>query len=218
MIPQNTPYLRRQVEKLLAFAKIQPSDRVLEIGCGMGRYTLILAELGVNIEGLDLSPVLLEKLKGYAGDRFHIPLHSADIASMPPALKERYDAVIGFFTLHHIHDLSLCFRSAAAALKKGGSVYFIEPNPWNVLYYIQILITPHQTWQGERGMLRMRGPVMSRVMQDAGLVNFRMLRFGFFPPFVTNTAPGYSLEGVMEKVPLWRPLLPFHLFAATKPN
>ena len=53
MVPRDTPCLQRHVDELLRFASVSASDRVLEVGCGMGRYTLLLAERGVRVEGLD---------------------------------------------------------------------------------------------------------------------------------------------------------------------
>lgn len=78
---------------------------MLDVGCGMGRYTLILAERGFALEGLDLSPVLLQRLRVFNGGRFNIPLHGADVMNPPAELQERFDAVVGFFALHHMHEL-----------------------------------------------------------------------------------------------------------------
>ena len=55
MQPTGTPYLNRHVDELVRFAGIEPGQRVLEVGCGMGRYTLLLAERGIRVEGIDLS-------------------------------------------------------------------------------------------------------------------------------------------------------------------
>ena len=67
MVPERSPYLVRQVEELVRFARLVPGERVLKIGAGMGRYTLLLAGKGLALEGMDLSPVLLERLRKYDG-------------------------------------------------------------------------------------------------------------------------------------------------------
>ena len=161
MVPSGSPYLRRHDDALVGFAGLQPGQRVLEVGCGMGRYTLLLAERGIAVEGLDLSPVLLERLRAFDGGRFDVPLHVADVIEPPAALLGRFDAVVGFFTLHHLHDLACrCGRWPAAV--PGGRIAFLEPNPYNPLYYVQMAITPEMTWEGDRGMLRMRRSVIFR--------------------------------------------------------
>ena len=75
MQPAGTPYLRRQADEVMRFAGVAAGQHVLEVGCGEGRYTLLLAERGVRVEGLDLSPVLLDRLREHDGGRYNIPLH-----------------------------------------------------------------------------------------------------------------------------------------------
>lgn len=49
-------------------ALAQPAGgAVLELGCGTGRYTIPIAEQGIDITGLDLVPEMLERAKGKAG-------------------------------------------------------------------------------------------------------------------------------------------------------
>lgn len=216
MIPVDSRYLRRHVSEALRFANFSSSDRALEVGCGMGRYTLILAQRGVRVEGLDLSPVLLQRLRTFNGGRYDIPLHCADIDRPPPELVGAFDLVLGFFTLHHVYDLNSSFAAMARLLKRGGRMVFVEPNPLNPLYYLQILLTPAMTWQNEKGLTRMRPAVIYGAMQNAGLGQCAVSRFGFFPPFLANPSWGSRLESILESVPIWRALLPFQLFGAER--
>jgi SAM-dependent methyltransferase len=213
MLPADTPYVRRQVEEMIAFAGLRPGDRVLEVGCGMGRYTMPLLRSGLNVEGLDLSPFLLEQL------RIHAPLdlkvYNADIMAPPAELEGKFDAVVGFFTLHHLHDMEHCFSAMATLVRPGGTVAFLEPNAFNPLYYVQVTVTPGMTWEGDRGIVRMRRKPVFRAMQRAGLESLRVHRFGFFPPFLSNSKVGGALEQVIERI-VWRKVLPFQIFAGAK--
>ena len=215
MVPSGSPYLRRHTDALVGYAGLQPGERVLEVGCGMGRYTLLLAERGIAVEGLDLSPVLLERLRAFDGGRFDVPLHVADVIEPPADLLGRFDAVVGFFTLHHLHDLGVSFRAMARFLTPGGRIAFLEPNPYNPLYYVQMAITPDMTWEGDRGMLRMRRSVIFEAMIGAGLERLAHRRFGFLPPFLANAAHGLELEATLERVRPLEPALPFQLFRGT---
>lgn len=215
MVPVRSPYLLRQVDELIRFARLAPGHRVLEIGSGMGRYTLLLAEKGLSLEGMDLSPVLLERLRAYDGGQHPIPLYAFDVAEPPADLRGRFDAIIGFFTLHHLHDLKACYRGMAHLLAPNGRVAFLEPNALNPLYYLQITFTPGMTWKGDKGMLEMRrGPVF-RAMKSAGFTELTLERFGFFPPFLSNRPAGRKLERLLERMPPFRPVLPFQLFGGT---
>lgn len=218
MIPSgSTRYLNRHVDETLAAADIYPGEHVLEIGCGMGRYTLLFADRGVRIEGLDLSRVLLDRLLEYDAGRHDIPLHHADVLDPPPELLGVFDAVIGMFALHHIHDIAGSLGSIVRLLCPGGRVAFCEPNPFNPLYYIQIATRPGMTWEGDGGIVNIRRRPVTRALASAGLGDLYWKRFGFFPPFLTNSRLG-ALERPLESFPLWRSSLPFQLFGGRLPG
>jgi SAM-dependent methyltransferase len=212
MVPSDTPYNRRHVQETLDFAAYKPGERVLEVGCGMGRHTLLLAQMGVKVEGLDLSQVLLDRLMEFSAGSFDIPLHCADILDPPAHLNSSFDIVIGFFTLHHLFDIPGSYAGMVQFLKPGGRVVFLEPNPFNPLFHLQIWITPRMSYKGERRLLDMRRKVIFSAMQGAGLSQLSMTRFGFFPPFLTNRPWGNRIEALLERVPIWRSILPFQLF------
>ena len=217
MVPADTPYLQRHVESLIRFGRLSPRERILEVGCGMGRYTLLLARRGLQVEGLDLSAVLLDRLRAYGAGIYDGPLHAADITDPPKQLIGRFDVVVALFALHHMHDLAPAFDAMFRVVKPGGRVVFLEPNPYNPLFYIQILATPGMSWQGDKGIVMMRRSVIFGGLQKAGFVDPKMERFGFLPPFAVNHAAGRRAETVLERVPFWRALLPFQLFRAKRP-
>jgi SAM-dependent methyltransferase len=217
MRPASTPYVERQVDALVRFAGLAAGDHVLDVGCGMGRYTLPLAERGFSVEGVDLSPTLLGRLEAFNAGRHEIPLHCADILELPESVNGTFDAALGFFTLHHLHDLSASFAAMARVVRPGGRIVFLEPNPLNVLYYIQLAVAPGMSWQGDKGILNMRPRTVFAAMEQAGLTSPALERFGLFPPFAANRPLGARLERRLEGVPLWRPLLAFQLFRGDVP-
>ena len=218
MRPTPTPYVERQVDALVRFAGLAAGDHVLEVGCGMGRHTLPLAERGFSVEGLDLSPTLLGRFEAFNNGRHEIPLHCADILELPESLNGTFDAALGFFTLHHLHDLAASFAAMARLVRPGGRIVFLEPNPLNVLYYVQLAVAPGMSWQGDKGILNMRPRRVFGAMEEAGLESPAMERFGLFPPAVVNRRLGARLERGLERVPLWRAFLAFQLFCCAVPG
>src|SRR5262249_57084188 len=72
--------------------KILPGAGLLDAGCGTGRYSRELARRGYIVDGVDLSPELIEVAKGIVGDRTGgVSFAVADILAPPTT---RYAAIV----------------------------------------------------------------------------------------------------------------------------
>jgi SAM-dependent methyltransferase len=209
-----TPYIDRHVDEALRAAQVADGASIIDVGCGRGRHAFLLAERGFRVEGLELSEDLLQKLR--AEDRFGLPAHCGDIAEPPAALRGRFDGVLGFFVLHHLLDLGAAFRGIAALAKPGGRVAFVEPNPYNASYWLQITLSPSMRWSAERGIFNMRRRPIFNAMRAAGLQNPALHRFGILPPALRNQSWGGAVDAFAESVTPMRPLLAFQVFSAQK--
>lgn len=81
-----------------------PMGRVLEIGCGFGRITRLLAERWpeANITALDLSPEQLANARRHCGDNSRIRFEQFDFYSGVPFPADHYDTVVAIEVfLHH---------------------------------------------------------------------------------------------------------------------
>jgi malonyl-CoA O-methyltransferase len=88
---------------VLKLARV-PMQRVLEIGCGFGRVTKVLAESfpDAAITAVDLSSHQLEKARLHCMDCHNVKFASYDFYSGLPLPDENYDAVIAVEVfLHH---------------------------------------------------------------------------------------------------------------------
>ena len=105
MVPVDSYYVNRHADKMIELSGIKQTDKILEVGCGMGKFTFPLLKRGFKITGLDLSPFLLQKLLEHNNNLFNIDLICSDILEIPSEYDEQFDYVIGFFTLHHFLQL-----------------------------------------------------------------------------------------------------------------
>jgi len=217
MRPVATPYVLRHVGEVIRFGGLKPGQRILDAGCGAGRYSFLLAGRGMEVEGLELSPVLAERMREFDAGQYRIAVHCGDVADPPAATEGRFDTVTGFFMLHHLDDLAAAFRGLGRCLRPGGRLVFIEPNAWNPLYYLQVALTKNMRWAAEKGIKNMRAGVLIPAMREAGLEEVEFETFGFFPPFLRNTAWGGRVESLLERTPGLGPVLPFRLIRARKP-
>lgn len=180
----------------------------------MGRFTFSLLEKGLKITGIDLSEDMLERFRKFAGKNPNLTLIKGDVEKLSNFTNKKFDAIIGFFILHHLENLDKSFESIHRRLKKNGQVGFIEPNLFNLLYYLQFTLSKDMSWEGEKGILNMTKANITRKLSDNGfeVTNFRY--FGFFPPFIVNSRIGFYLDNFAEKIMPIKPLLPFLLMTA----
>ena len=83
MVPVDSYYVNRHADKMIELSGIKQTDKILEVGCGMGKFTFPLLKRGFKITGLDLSPFLLQKLLEHNNNLFNIDLICSDILEIP---------------------------------------------------------------------------------------------------------------------------------------
>lgn len=99
---------------------------VLELGCGTGRALAYLAERGVAATGVDLSPVMVERVRerwGPLGARFVC----AEVLEHLGGETETYDAVYSIFGCAWFTDPRRLFPLVRARLAPGGVFAFSHP-------------------------------------------------------------------------------------------
>jgi ubiquinone/menaquinone biosynthesis C-methylase UbiE len=103
---------------------------VLDYGCGEGGFSEMLADLGANVCGIDISPGLIalaNKLTSKArnGSVGSLRFLVCD-AHRTPFPDNSFDYVLGNGALHHL-DLDKAYAEIARVLKPGSKSRFMEP-------------------------------------------------------------------------------------------
>ncbi len=114
------------------FKRIGPLNglEVLDIGCGEGYHSRILARRGAKVTGVDATPGMIvhaqEKEKRQPlGIRYRI----ADAARLRGMAGGRFDLVVAFMALMDFEDYRGAIGEAARVLRPGGRFVFSVPHP-----------------------------------------------------------------------------------------
>jgi SAM-dependent methyltransferase len=91
---------------------------VLDVGCGMGRFTDVVSRWGGRVVGLDLS-LAVEAAQANLGGRENVRILQADLFRLPfrPA---SFDIVYSLGVLHHTPDCEKAFRQLVPLVRPGG--------------------------------------------------------------------------------------------------
>lgn len=81
---------------------------ILDLCCGIGRHSILLADKGYNVVGVDISPVFIERARELAEEmkvQDHCRFIVGDVRRLDEYLNgERFDAVISMFTSLGYYD------------------------------------------------------------------------------------------------------------------
>ena len=99
---------------------------VLDVGCGTGVITLLLAEMGHNVTGLDMAEGMLEKAKEKASS-FNLPVKfRLGDAEDPPFEDELFDVVTNRHLLWALPNPEKAISEWGRVLKPGGRIVIID--------------------------------------------------------------------------------------------
>lgn len=116
---------------LFATSYMEPNKKIMDIGCGNGRDSLLFARNGLNVIGVDASKIAIDKLNKLNYE--NAPLFVCDDFVTCKALYQaQYDYFYSRWTIHAIseHQEDELLANITSSLKTGG-LLFIEARSIN---------------------------------------------------------------------------------------
>ncbi|WP_329246753.1 class I SAM-dependent methyltransferase [Streptomyces sp. NBC_01478] len=118
------PEIRRAwADRLRAWLPAGAAD-VLDLGCGTGTLSLLAAEQGHRVTGVDLSPAMIDLARAKLAGRDAAFLIGD--AAAPPVGEQRFDVVLVRHVLWTLPDPARVLRHWCDLLRPGGRLVLIE--------------------------------------------------------------------------------------------
>jgi SAM-dependent methyltransferase len=125
-VPGHDSYWRYHRDQFLELLP-SPGRQTVDIGCGEGRLTRYLKELGHRIIGVDASPSMVAAARELDPS---MDIRVADAAALPLD-DASADLVVAFMALHNVEAMALAVREIARILEPGGKLCFAIVHPIN---------------------------------------------------------------------------------------
>jgi 2-polyprenyl-3-methyl-5-hydroxy-6-metoxy-1,4-benzoquinol methylase len=123
-------FLEKVTRRFIRECGVRPGMRVLDIGCGVGDVTFLIANaVGASgtVIGIDREPKAVETARIRAHDAGYRQVQFAVDTDESITRYSQFDAAIGRYVLVHQPDPTLLVRRAAAVVRPGGIIAFQEP-------------------------------------------------------------------------------------------
>jgi malonyl-CoA O-methyltransferase len=114
-----------------AHPEVLPGLDVVELGCGTGKNSRLLAA-GRSLRALDFSEGMLARARAAVAAP-HVTFTRHDIREPWPAPHASADLIVGNLVLEHLDDIAPVYREAARVLRPGGTLYLCELHPFRQL-------------------------------------------------------------------------------------
>ncbi len=173
-----------------------PQARVLDVGCGSGRYALFFIEAGIHgaYLGIDINPQRWEE--STSPPDFAIAFREWD-AHRVGELGETFDFVLSLTAFEHFADDARVMRGLAPVLTPGAAALVIVPATWSYPLYGKHGYRRY-TAAGLRALAEQAGLEVVEQQPVGGLAGWLFHFHWFFPAHVLRLAGKtalYALHG-----------------------
>ncbi|MBE0447428.1 MAG: class I SAM-dependent methyltransferase [Actinobacteria bacterium] len=139
---QATPFYKRLLQEFVSFIEIRPDMSAVDIGCGPGYLTRLLAERVKAMSCVDISAAMVQRAREHAREEnVENASYTVGRAENIPEQSEYFDVAVATSVIYFVEDPVVALKEMARVVKKGGRVAMMNPSDKmtgrNVISYIE---------------------------------------------------------------------------------
>lgn len=193
-----------RVHTIMDFLELNPTSRVLEIGCGVGYYTRKIAAVTPYLIATDISQNYVDQAK--AANPHPIEAYVACPVEKLPFPDNSFDTVLMSEVIEHLIDSEQGVREIWRVLRPGGKAVIATPNKnsyLNILYHIRINMSGSYFDQDHIREFS-RKELQDLLGRYFSLKKFRYVNYFpvYFPPFFVRLIGSERIEKVTQRLEL----------------
>lgn len=112
------------IDRILDAAQLQPTNRVLDVGCGSGATSRGVAARAASVVGVDISAPMLRRAREHAAADGLTNVEFVQADAQEHAFHAEFDVIVSRFGVMFFADPAAAFTNLAQALVPGGRLAF----------------------------------------------------------------------------------------------
>ena len=125
---------RNFIDILIDYLKPGENDRILDLACGKGRYSIYLNQKGFHVTGIDLSRESIEEAKLAENEHLHFHIHDMRKEYCAGCFDYTLNMFTSFGYFETKEENAQVVIAAAKTLKPGGKILIDFLNPYTVVH------------------------------------------------------------------------------------
>lgn len=217
-IGQENKATKYEFDTLLKFMGDIQGKKILDLGCGTGRFGIKLAAAGAeSVIGLDLSEVAIEKANHLAKEMSVSNFQAIQRELNSNDFKNAFDIILCVNMLHHTDEQDLVLNNIYNSLKEGGSLIVFENNSLNPLFVPFFILIGALKAHLTIPYLLSNKYSLSKLITRNGLKIEKVERYAWLPTMLYNTSSFFiRLNKFLNSVPIVKEFTAFYFFKAVR--
>src|SRR5262249_53215851 len=111
-------------------ARLQPADKLLDVGCGPGLVSCALAPQVAHVTGIDFTPAMIDQARALQATKqlTNLTWQIGDMRALPFP-DASFSCTISRYTFHHLLDPAVVFTEMLRVTQPGGRILLIDVAP-----------------------------------------------------------------------------------------